>query len=82
MISTPRSRKWTNTTDFLANHPVPNDSAFAIDLLDEGILTIYVQSWWEMCFGGASRSPVGEKQDNTKTKQSRTQDSFCHPKIT
>jgi hypothetical protein len=42
-------------TDFLAAHPVPGNSPLVIDLLDEDVFTVDVESPWELYFNGASR---------------------------
>jgi hypothetical protein len=41
--------------DFLATHPVPDNSPLVIDLPDEYIFTVDVESPWELYFDGASR---------------------------
>ncbi|KAK2985274.1 hypothetical protein RJ640_009787 [Escallonia rubra] len=56
--------------DFLAAHPIPDDSPLAIDLLDEEVMHIEVQKGWEMYFDGASRSSDGTKQETTKNNKS------------
>jgi hypothetical protein len=41
--------------DFLVVHPVPDDSPLVVDLLDEDVFSIDVESQWELYFDGASR---------------------------
>ncbi|KAK2966064.1 hypothetical protein RJ640_010091 [Escallonia rubra] len=56
--------------DFLAAHPIPDDSPLAIDLPDEEVMHIEVQKGWEMYFDRASRSHDGTKQETTKNNKS------------
>ncbi|KAK2978543.1 hypothetical protein RJ640_009502 [Escallonia rubra] len=56
--------------DFLAAHPVPDDSPLVVDLPDEEVMQTKIKKGWEMYFDGASRSPDGEKQNDPKNNQS------------
>lgn len=49
--------------DFLAAHPIPDDSPLVTDLPDEEVMQVEIQKGWEMYFDGASRSPDGKKQE-------------------
>jgi hypothetical protein len=40
--------------DFLATHPVPDNSSLVVALPDEDVFTIDVKSPWELYFDGAS----------------------------
>ena len=42
--------------DFLAAHPVPDDSPLVIDLPNEEVFSIGIESPWELYFDGASRT--------------------------
>ena len=42
-------------TDFLANHPIPNDWEFSEDLSDEDVLFIEVPRPWKLFFDGAAQ---------------------------
>jgi ribonuclease HI len=42
-------------TDFLAAHPIPDNSPLVVDLPDEDVFTVSVESPWELYFDGASR---------------------------
>ena len=41
--------------EFLAAHPVPNDSPLITDLPDEEVFTVDLDAPWELYFDGASR---------------------------
>jgi hypothetical protein len=41
-------------TDFLAAHPIPDNSPLVVDLPDEDVFTVSVESPWELYFDGAS----------------------------
>jgi hypothetical protein len=41
--------------NFLATHPVLDDSTLVIDLPDKDVFTIDIESPWELYFDGASR---------------------------
>jgi ribonuclease HI len=41
--------------NFLAAHPIPDNSPLVVDLLDEDVFTVSVESPWELYFDGASR---------------------------
>ncbi|XP_058221013.1 uncharacterized protein LOC131331161 [Rhododendron vialii] len=56
--------------DFLAAHPIPDNSPLAIDLPDEEVMQVEVQKAWEMYFDGATRSPNGQKQEDIKNNNS------------
>jgi hypothetical protein len=45
--------------DFLAAHPVLDNSPLVVDLPDEDVFTINVESPWELYFDGASRIETG-----------------------
>ncbi|KAF7151334.1 hypothetical protein RHSIM_Rhsim02G0180000 [Rhododendron simsii] len=55
--------KGQSLADFLAAHPIPDDSPLATDLPDEEVMQVEIQKAWEMCFDGATKSPNGQKQD-------------------
>lgn len=42
--------------EFLAAHPVPDDSPLITELPDEDVFTIETEPSWELCFDGASRT--------------------------
>jgi ribonuclease HI len=44
--------------DFLAAHPVPDDSSLVVDLPDKDVSTVDVESPWELCFDGVSRIEI------------------------
>jgi hypothetical protein len=49
--------------DFLAAHPLPDDSPLVVELPDEEVFTVDIESQWELYFDGASRTetdPDGE----------------------
>ncbi|KAK2985428.1 hypothetical protein RJ640_006066 [Escallonia rubra] len=56
--------------DFLAAHPVPDDSSLMLDLPDEEVMQREIKKGWEMYFDGASKNPDGEKQNDQKNNQS------------
>jgi ribonuclease HI len=41
--------------DFLVAHPIPDNSPLVVDLPDEDVFTVSVESPWELYFNGASR---------------------------
>jgi ribonuclease HI len=53
--------------DFLAAHPVPDDSPLVIDLPDEEVFSVGVESPWELYFDGASRAETNP--DGTLNKR-------------
>ncbi|XP_058202937.1 uncharacterized protein LOC131317399 [Rhododendron vialii] len=65
--------------DFLAAHPIPDDSPLAIDLPDEEVMQVEAQKAWEMYFDGATRSPNGQKQDDLKNNKSGIGVVFVKP---
>jgi hypothetical protein len=55
--------------EFLAAHPVPNNSPLVVDLPDEDVFTVGVESPWDLYFDGASRieiNPDGAQRRRTK----------------
>lgn len=42
-VRPPKGNKRKAVVDFLAAHPVPDDSPLATDLLDEGVMTVRTQ---------------------------------------
>jgi hypothetical protein len=42
--------------DFLAAHPLPDDSPLVVELPDEEVFTVDIESQWELYFDGASRT--------------------------
>ncbi|XP_058216876.1 uncharacterized protein LOC131327758 [Rhododendron vialii] len=65
--------------DFLAAHPIPDDSPLATDLPDEEVMQVEVQKAWEMYFDGATRSPNGQKQEDLKNIKSGISVVFVTP---
>jgi len=59
----------TILADFLAAHPIPDDSPLATDLPDEEVMQIEIKRGWKMYFDWASRSPDGQKQEKRKEKE-------------
>jgi ribonuclease HI len=58
-----KSIKGQALADFLAAHPVPDDSPLVVELPDEEVFTVDIESQWELYFDGASRTetdPDGE----------------------
>jgi ribonuclease HI len=53
-------------TDFLSAHPLPDDSPLVVELPDEEVFTIDIESQWELYFDGASRT---ETDPNGETKR-------------
>ncbi|XP_021321401.1 uncharacterized protein LOC110437319 [Sorghum bicolor] len=53
--------------DFLATHPVPDDSPLVIDLPDEEVFSIGIESPWELYIDGASRTETNP--DGTLSKR-------------
>ena len=64
-----RAVKGQALADFLAAHPIPDDSPLVTDLPDEEVMQVEIQKGWEMYFDGASRSPDGKKQENPKNNK-------------
>lgn len=54
--------------DFLAAHPVPDDSPLVTDLPNEDVFTVSTEAPWELYFDGASRS----EKDPDGTPRRRT----------
>lgn len=48
--------KGQSLADFLATHPVPNDSPLVTDLLDEEVFEVDIEAPWELYFDGAART--------------------------
>jgi hypothetical protein len=44
--------------DFLDAHPIPDNSPLVVDLPDEDVFIVNVESPWELYFDGASRKEV------------------------
>jgi hypothetical protein len=44
--------------DFLAVHPIPDNSPLVVDLPDEDVFTVSVESPWELYFDGVSRIEI------------------------
>nr|AAK92670.1 putative gag-pol precursor [Oryza sativa Japonica Group] len=53
--------------EFLAAHPVPDDSPLITELPDEDVFTIETEPSWELCFDGASRTE--NDRDGTPRKR-------------
>jgi hypothetical protein len=53
-----KSVKGQALADFLAAHPVPDDSPPITDLPDEEVFTVELEAPWELYFDGASRIEV------------------------
>ncbi|XP_028085335.1 uncharacterized protein LOC114286368 [Camellia sinensis] len=64
-----RAVKGQALADFLAAHPIPDDSPLVTDLPDEEVMQVEIQKGWKMYFDGASRSPDGKKQENPKNNK-------------
>ncbi|XP_028081100.1 uncharacterized protein LOC114282592 [Camellia sinensis] len=64
-----RAVKGQALADFLAAHPIPDDSPLVTNLPDEEIMQVEIQKGCEMYFDGASRSPDGKKQENSKNNK-------------
>ncbi|XP_028060408.1 uncharacterized protein LOC114264016 [Camellia sinensis] len=64
-----RAVKGQALADFLAAHPIPDDSPLVTDLPDEEVMQVEIQKGWEMYFDGVSRSPDGKKQENPKNNK-------------
>jgi hypothetical protein len=50
-----KSVKGQALAEFLAAHPVPDDSPLITDLLDEEVFSTELEAPWELYFDGASR---------------------------
>ncbi|GMQ02073.1 hypothetical protein CsSME_00048471 [Camellia sinensis var. sinensis] len=64
-----RAVKGQALADFLAAHPISDNSPLVTDLPDEEVMQVEIQKGWEMYFDGASRSPDGKKQENPKNNK-------------
>jgi hypothetical protein len=64
--------------DFLAAHPVPNDSPLVTELPDEEVFTVNTEAPWELYFDGASR--MESDPDGTPRRRAGAGIVFKSPK--
>lgn len=53
-------KKCQQLPDFLASHPVLDDSPLVTEILNEEIMAINPEGWWEMYFDSASNNSRGK----------------------
>jgi ribonuclease HI len=63
--------------DFLAAHPVPDDSPLIVELPDEEVFSVEVESPWELYFDGASR--IETDSDGASTRRAGAGIVFVTP---
>lgn len=57
--------------DFLATHPALDTFLLVRDLPDEGVMIVNPKKGWEIFFDGASRSPIGTRNENIEDNVAR-----------